>query len=125
MSDIFSKWLGESEQNIKKLFDEARRHKPSIIFMDEIDSLMSSRGDKGGGGYGSYTDNVTNQILQEIDGMKDSSGLFIIGATNAMQSLDPALLRGGRLSEKIEIPLPGLEDFHRKEILIPFREICY
>ncbi len=106
-ADIYSKWLGESEQKVKKLFADARKHKPSIVFIDEIDAMMRTRSGSSDSG-GQYTDKITNQILQEIDGIKDSSGLFIIGATNARQLIDPALLRGGRLSEQIEIPLPGL-----------------
>lgn len=102
-ADIFSKWLGESEKNIKKIFDEARRFKPAIIFIDEIDAVVAKRG----GEAGAWTDKTVNQILQEIDGLKDSSYVFVIGATNVPDMIDPALLRGGRLSTQIEIPSPG------------------
>ena len=104
-ADVYSKWLGESEKIIKKLFANARKHKPSIIFIDEIDSIMRARSQSGDGA--EYADKITNQILQEIDGIQDSAGVFVIGATNSPQLIDPALVRGGRLSEKIEIPLPG------------------
>lgn len=102
-ADIYSKWLGESERNVKKIFDEARRYKPSIIFIDEVDALMTTRGSESG----YWADKVVSQILQEIDGMEDLSHVFIIGATNKPDAVDPALLRGGRLSAQIEIPLPG------------------
>jgi ATP-dependent metalloprotease FtsH len=105
-ADIYSKWLGESEQRIQKLFSEARKHRPSIIFIDEIDAMMRTRG----GGGSEHTDKITNQILQEIDGIANSAGIFIIGATNAPALIDPALLRGGRLAEKIEIPLPATRE---------------
>ena len=103
--DINSMWFGQSEQRIKDLFQEARKHKPSIIFIDEIDSLMRRRG--ASGGTAGVSDTVANQVLQEIDGIRDSNNVFVVGATNAPDALDPALLRGGRLSTQIEIPLPG------------------
>ena len=103
-SDVYSKWLGESERNVNKIFEEARRYKPSIIFIDEIDALMGKRGAWEGA---VWADKLVNQILQEIDGIKDTAHVFIIGATNAPDAVDPALLRGGRLSIQIEIPLPG------------------
>ena len=101
-ADIISKWVGESEKNIKKIFDEARKYKPSIIFIDEIDAIVSKRGDGD-----TYGDKTVNQILQEIDGVQDTNFVFVIGATNNPKKIDSALLRGGRLSTQLEIPLPG------------------
>ena len=103
-ADIFGKWMGETEHHIQKIFEEARKNRPSIIFIDEIEALMSKRG---GHESGFWADKAVSQILQEIDGMQDSSHLFVIGATNMPDQVDPALLRGGRLSTQIEIPLPG------------------
>ena len=103
-ADIFAKWMGETEHHIQKIFEEARNNLPSIIFIDEIEALMSKRGSHESG---FWADKAVSQILQEIDGMQDSSHLFVIGATNMPDQVDPALLRGGRLSTQIEIPLPG------------------
>lgn len=97
---ITSKWLGESERNIQRLFHRARENRPSIIFIDEIDAVASARGE-----WGSY-DKEVNQLLTEIDGMGGQRGVLVIAATNRPDQLDPALLRGGRLSRVIEIPLP-------------------
>ncbi|MBI4399083.1 MAG: AAA family ATPase [Candidatus Omnitrophica bacterium] len=108
-SDVFSKWRGESERNVKKIFEEACRHKPAIIFFDEVDTMMSARGDISD----HHSDKVTNLILQNIDGMQDVSNVFFIGATNAPDAVDPGLLRGGRLSVQFEIPLPGEKERER------------
>lgn len=99
-ADITSKWVGESERNIARLFERARENQPSIIFIDEIDAIAGKR--SGGGGW----DREVNQLLKEIDGMSGQKGVFVMGATNLPDTLDPALLRGGRLSRTIDIPLP-------------------
>jgi ATP-dependent 26S proteasome regulatory subunit len=99
--DITSMWLGESERNIQRLFERARENRPSIIFIDEIDAIASRRGD-----YGSY-DRQINELLQEMDGISGQQGIFVLAATNRPDQLDPAVLRGGRLSRTIEIPAPG------------------
>ncbi len=101
-AEINSMWLGESEKSVKKLFDEARAKAPAIIFLDEIDALLPSRS----GGVNQYSDKVVNQFLHEMDGLTKNRRIFVIGATNRRDMLDPALLRGGRLSREIEIPLP-------------------
>jgi transitional endoplasmic reticulum ATPase len=103
-SDVTSKWVGESEQNIARLFQRARENQPSIIFFDEIDAIASRRGD-----WGTY-DQQINQLLQEIDGMSGQKGVFVIGATNRPDKLDPAITRGGRLSRTISIPAPTREN---------------
>jgi transitional endoplasmic reticulum ATPase len=100
-SEITSMWLGETEKRIHRLFEDARRHRPSIVFIDEIDSLVATRerGDSTSG-------DITSQFLREIDGVMGSPGVFVIGATNVPDALDPALLRGGRLSRQMLIPAP-------------------
>jgi transitional endoplasmic reticulum ATPase len=100
-----SKWVGETEQKIRQVFQRARENRPSIVFLDEIDALFPRRGV-----VGSFDDRWTDQLLQEIDGFKGLPGVFIVGATNRPDLLDPALLRGGRLSRRIEVPLPGIEE---------------
>lgn len=103
-AEINSMWLGESEKAVKRLFDEARAKAPSIIFLDEIDALLPSRS----GGVNQYSDKIVNQFLHEMDGLVRNRRVFVVGATNRRDMLDPALLRGGRLSREIEIPLPDL-----------------
>lgn len=103
-AQINSMWLGESEKSVKRLFDEARAKSPCIIFLDEIDALLPSRT----GGINQYSDKVVNQFLHEMDGLQKNRRIFVVGATNRRDMLDPALLRGGRLSREIEIPLPDL-----------------
>ena len=100
-SDIVSKWVGESEQNINALFEEARKNDLSIIFIDEIDSLLGKRG------VDNHNDKRVNEFLQQIDGFSsDSSRLLLLGATNRPWDLDSAAMRSGRFSEKIYVPLP-------------------
>ncbi|MGQ0431502.1 MAG: AAA family ATPase [Microthrixaceae bacterium] len=99
-ADLSHRWVGESEKAIARLFDRARRNAPAIIFLDEIDAIGSARGS-----WGAY-DRQLDQLLQEIDGLGSQPGVMVLGATNRPQHLDPALVRGGRLSRIIELPLP-------------------
>jgi transitional endoplasmic reticulum ATPase len=102
-ADVMSKWVGESERNIRQLFERARENRPSIVFIDEIDALAPRRGDV------AVHDTQVNQLLSEIDGVAGQRGVFVIGATNRPDQLDPALLRGGRLSRTIVLGLPDEE----------------
>src|SRR4051794_31165417 len=99
-ADVMSKWVGESEGNIRRLFERARENRPSIIFIDEIDAVAGRRGTI------EVHDTHVNQLLAEIDGVGGQRGVFIVGATNRPNQLDPALLRGGRLSRTIVLGLP-------------------
>ncbi|HEY3184300.1 MAG TPA: AAA family ATPase [Gaiellaceae bacterium] len=105
-ADVTSKWVGGSEESVKRLFVRAREAAPSIVFVDEIDALGATRG--ADGGEATY-DRQLNQLLQEMDGLAGRRGVFVVGATNRPEKLDPALVRGGRLSRTIEIPLPDEE----------------
>jgi transitional endoplasmic reticulum ATPase len=98
-------WVGESEKNVARLFSDARAAAPSIVFLDEVDALLPNRA----GGMHQYSDKVVNQFLHEMDGLTQNQGVFVIGATNRPDMLDPALIRGGRLSRQIEIPLPDTD----------------
>jgi transitional endoplasmic reticulum ATPase len=103
-ADMLSKWVGEAEQNIRKLFDKAREAKNSVVFIDEIDSLLPARRDDGGAG---VMQRVVPQILQEMDGFeRTTSNILFMGATNVPWNLDPAVMRPGRFDEKIYVPLP-------------------
>jgi transitional endoplasmic reticulum ATPase len=99
-ADVISKWVGESERNIRQLFERARSNRPSIVFIDEIDAIAGSRGQV------ETHDSHVNQLLSEIDGVSGQRGVFVVGATNRPDQLDPALLRGGRLSRTIVLGLP-------------------
>ena len=98
-------WFGESEANVRDVFDKARAAAPCVMFFDELDSIAKSRGGSSGDG-GGAGDRVLNQILTEMDGMNTKKNVFIIGATNRPDQIDSALLRPGRLDQLIYIPLP-------------------
>ena len=99
-ADVMSKWVGESEANVRRLFERARENRPSIIFIDEIDAIAGRRGTV------EVHDSHVNQLLSEIDGVSGQRGVFVIGATNRPDQIDPAMLRGGRLSRTIVLGLP-------------------
>jgi transitional endoplasmic reticulum ATPase len=103
-AEILSKWVGEAEQNVKKLFDAAAAEPRSIIFIDEIEALVPARRDEGS----SVMQRVVPQILQGMEGFdkKTKQQILFMGATNVPWQLDPAVLRPGRFDEKVYIPLP-------------------
>merc|ERR1712063_152128 len=105
--ELLTMYFGESEANVRNVFDKARSAAPCVLFFDELDSIGtargSSQGDAGGAG-----DRVMNQLLTEIDGVGVKKNVFFIGATNRPELLDEALLRPGRLDQLIYIPLPDL-----------------
>merc|ERR1711970_910425 len=103
--ELLTMWFGESEGNVREVFDKARAAAPCVLFFDELDSVGVARGSSGGdaGGAG---DRVLNQLLTEMDGAGAKKNLFFIGATNRPDILDEALIRPGRLDQLIYIPLP-------------------
>ena len=103
-SDLLSKWYGESEQQIARLFARARQVAPTVIFFDELDSLVPARG--GGMGEPQVTERVVNTILAEMDGLEELNNVVVIGATNRPNLIDPALLRPGRFDELIYVGPP-------------------
>lgn len=103
-SDLLSKWYGESEQQIARLFARARQVAPCVIFMDELDSLVPARG--AGLGEPQVTERVVNTILAEMDGLEELQSVVVIGATNRPNLIDPALMRPGRLDELIYVGVP-------------------
>ena len=103
-SDLLSKWYGESEQQIARLFARARQVAPTVIFIDELDSLVPARG--GGMGEPQVTERVVNTILAEMDGLEELNNVVLIGATNRPNLIDPALLRPGRFDELIFVGVP-------------------
>lgn len=112
-SDLLSKWYGESEQQIARLFARARQVAPTVIFIDELDSLVPARGN--GMGEPQVTERVVNTILAEMDGLEELQSVVVIGATNRPTLVDPALLRPGRFDELIYVPVP--DEAGRRRIL--------
>ncbi|MBU1199710.1 MAG: CDC48 family AAA ATPase [Nanoarchaeota archaeon] len=110
--ELLSKWVGESEKAVRKIFEKARQTSPTIIFFDEIDAITPTRG--GGSEDGRVTERVVNQMLTEMDGLEDMNDIIIIGATNRPDILDTALLRPGRFDRIILAPVPDKDT--RKEI---------
>nr|GEZ15253.1 cell division cycle protein 48 homolog [Tanacetum cinerariifolium] len=106
--ELLTMWFGESEANVREIFDKARGSAPCVLFFDELDSIATQRGGSQGDA-GGAADRVLNQLLTEMDGMTAKKTVFIIGATNRPDIIDPALLRPGRLDQLIYIPLPDEE----------------
>ncbi|MBW4441100.1 MAG: AAA family ATPase [Plectolyngbya sp. WJT66-NPBG17] len=102
--ELLSKWVGASEQAVRELFTKARQAAPCVVFVDEIDTLAPARGryqsDSG------VSDRVVGQLLTELDGLHDCLNVLLIGATNRPETLDPALLRSGRLDLQLKVDLP-------------------
>ncbi len=105
--ELLSKWVGESEKGIREIFRKARQAAPCIIFFDEIDAIIPRRGSGSSGTH--VTENVASQILTEIDGLEELHNVLIIGATNRLDIVDPALLRPGRFDRIIEVPTPDVK----------------
>ncbi|NYT02241.1 MAG: CDC48 family AAA ATPase [Methanosarcinales archaeon] len=103
-SDLLSKWYGESEKKIAEIFRRARQVAPSVVFLDELDALVPTRG--GSMGEPHVTERMVNQLLSEMDGLEELHGVVVIGATNRPDIVDPALLRPGRFDELIMVPVP-------------------
>ena len=110
-SDLLSKWYGESEQQIARLFQRARQVAPTVIFIDELDSLVPARG--GGLGEPQVTERIVNTILAEMDGLEELQSVVVIGATNRPNLVDPALLRPGRFDELVYVGVPSAEGRRR------------
>jgi len=112
--ELLTMWFGESEANVRQVFEKARQAAPCVLFFDELDSIAKSRGG-GSGDAGGAGDRVMNQLLTEMDGMGSKKNVFIIGATNRPDIIDAALMRPGRLDQLIYIPMPDADS--RKSIL--------
>lgn len=109
--EIMSKYYGESEEQMREVFEEAEENAPAIVFIDEIDSIAPKRGETSG----DVERRVVAQLLSLMDGLEDRGDVVVIGATNRVDAIDPALRRGGRFDREIEIGIP--DQIGRKEIL--------
>jgi transitional endoplasmic reticulum ATPase len=110
--ELLTMWFGESEANVREIFDKARAAAPCVLFFDELDSIAKARGGSVGDA-GGAADRVINQVLTEMDGMGSKKNVFIIGATNRPDIIDSAILRPGRLDQLIYIPLPDEPTRHQ------------
>eukprot|EP01112_Ceratiomyxa_fruticulosa_P020580 TRINITY_DN7051_c0_g1_i10.p1 TRINITY_DN7051_c0_g1~~TRINITY_DN7051_c0_g1_i10.p1 ORF type:complete len:413 (+),score=96.09 TRINITY_DN7051_c0_g1_i10:51-1241(+) len=106
-SELVQKYIGEGARMVRELFVMAREHAPSIIFMDEVDSIGSARIDSGGGSGDSEVQRTMLELLNQLDGFESTKNIKILMATNRIDILDPALLRPGRIDRKIEFPNPN------------------
>ncbi len=110
VSDITSKWYGEAESRMRTVFRQARAASPSIVFFDELDALAPSRE-----GAHEASQRILSTLLDQLDGLEELRGVIVVGATNRIGAIDPALLRPGRFDRLIEVGLPNRED--RRAIL--------
>lgn len=116
--ELLNMYIGESEANVRRVFQRARDARPCVVFFDELDSVAPKRGNQGDSG--GVMDRIVSQLLAELDGMsegKDGSagGVFVVGATNRPDLLDPALLRPGRFDKLLYL---GISDTHEKQLNI-------
>lgn len=102
--EVISKYVGDSEKMIRKIFEKARQNSPSIVFFDEFDAIGTIRGQNS-----KYTDTVVNQILTEMDGLEDLINVKVIAASNRPTLIDPALLRPGRFDKLVLVDIPNIE----------------
>lgn len=109
---LLSKYVGESEKGVREVFQKAKQASPCIIFFDELDSLVPKRGESGDS---HVSERVVSQFLTELDGIEELKGVVVLGATNRLDMIDPALLRAGRFDFLLEIAAPDEKD--RLEIL--------
>jgi transitional endoplasmic reticulum ATPase len=101
--EVLSKWVGESEKAVREIFKKAKQSSPSIVFLDEIDSIAPRRGAYEGS---HVTESIVNQLLTSIDGMEGMEGVVVIAATNRPDIIDPGLLRAGRFDRLIKVTAP-------------------
>jgi transitional endoplasmic reticulum ATPase len=109
--EIMSKYYGESEEQLREVFEEAEENAPAVVFIDEIDSIAPSRGET----TGDVERRVVAQLLSLMDGLEERGDVIVVGATNRVDALDPALRRGGRFDREIEVGVPDKDG--RMEIL--------
>ncbi|MDP1774574.1 MAG: CDC48 family AAA ATPase [Methylobacter sp.] len=115
---LMSRYVGDSEQGVRELFHKARQASPCIIFLDEVDSVVPARGE--GATDSHVAERVLSQFLSEMDGLEELKGVFVMGATNRADLIDPAMLRPGRFDEIIELGLPD-EDARRQILAVHLR----
>ena len=111
--ELISKWVGESERAIREVFKKAKQAAPSIIFLDEFESIAGARSARSGEG-SDVANRVVNQLLSSMDGVEAMEGVIVVAATNRPEMIDPALMRSGRFERVMHIPPP--DEASRREI---------
>ena len=109
--ELMDRYVGESERGVREVFERARRSAPSVVFLDELDALAPARRETDTGA----AERVVSQLLTELDGLSGRGEVAVLAATNRPESIDPALLRPGRIEKRVEVPLP--DGAARREIL--------
>jgi transitional endoplasmic reticulum ATPase len=104
--ELLTKWIGESERGVREVFRKAKQASPCVVFFDELDALAPRRG---AGSDSHVTERVVSQLLAEMDGIEELKGVVVLGATNRLDIVDPALLRPGRFEVLVELPIPDQE----------------
>jgi transitional endoplasmic reticulum ATPase len=118
--EVFSKYVGESEEAVREIFKKARQVAPCILFIDEIDAIAPRRGGRSSdSGVG---DRVVNQLLTELDGIESLEGVTVIAATNRPDMIDPAIMRPGRVDRNVEVEIPD-EEGRRKIFEVHTRDM--
>lgn len=102
--EILNRYVGESEAAVRRTFDTARQHAPAVVFIDEVDAITPRRGEQGDSS--GVAERVVSQLLTELDGLEPLEDVVVVAATNRPDTIDPALLRPGRLERLVEVPLP-------------------
>ena len=119
--ELFTKWLGESEESVRHVFRIARQVAPTVVFFDQLDAIAPIRGDHAGS---MTTERVVNQLLSELDGIGELSRVIVVGATNRIDLVDPSILRPGRFGTHLLIPLPD-EAARAKIVRVHLRGVVY
>ena len=104
--EMISKWVGESEKAIREIFKKAKQSAPSIIFLDEFESIAGMRSSNSQSGGSDVSNRVVNQLLASMDGVESLDGVIVVAATNRPEMIDPALLRSGRFERVLHVPPP-------------------
>jgi transitional endoplasmic reticulum ATPase len=107
--ELVSKWVGESERAVREIFKKAKQSAPSIIFLDEFESIAHIRSGGSQGEGGDVMNRVVNQLLASMDGVESLDGVIVVAATNRPEMIDPALLRSGRFERVLHVPPPDEE----------------
>jgi len=109
--EVYSKWYGKSEQNLRNIFDDAVRNAPSVVVIDELDALVPRRDTT----HGDQEQRIVATFLTQMDGLREMRDVVVVGTTNRINAIDPALRRGGRFEHEVLISVPGLKE--REDIL--------
>ena len=126
-SDFVEMFVGVGASRVRDMFEQAKKHAPCIIFIDEIDAVGRHRGAGLGGGH-DEREQTLNQLLVEMDGFEGNEGIIVIAATNRPDVLDPALLRPGRFDRQVVVPLPDVRgreqilQVHMRKVPLPRRQ---